>query len=122
MVVALFAMMAGNAVAAAAAPLDLSNWMAALEPIVGNNTLLDLSVRDSADTGVCSIRKFLQRHIACRLCTLTKSTLLSERFRCKNSRSLSFSTSVVVPARSDSSWGRNVFGTSADDGFAATRH
>ena len=74
MVVVLFAMMAGNAVAAAAAPLDLSNWMAALEPIVGNNTLLDLSVRDSADTGVCSIRKFLQRHIACRLCTLTKST------------------------------------------------
>ena len=68
MVVVLFAMMAGNAVAAAAAPLDLSNWMAALKPIVGNNTLLDLSV------SVCSIRKFLQRHIACRLCTLTKST------------------------------------------------
>ena len=25
-------------------PLDLANWMGALEPIVGNNTLLDLSV------------------------------------------------------------------------------
>ena len=34
--------MGGNGLAAA--PLDLSNWMAALEPIVGNNTLLDLSV------------------------------------------------------------------------------
>ena len=32
----------------AAAPLDLSNWMAALEPIVGNNTLLDLSVSSSS--------------------------------------------------------------------------
>ena len=51
-----------------------------------------------------------------------KANLLSERFRCKNSRSLSFSTSVVVPARSGSSWGRNVFGTTADGGVAATRH
>ena len=50
MVVVLFAMMAGNAVAAAAAPLDLPNWMAALEPIVGNNNpLFGLSVRYSAD-------------------------------------------------------------------------